>query len=904
MRGDGTDPRTDARAEIDFHIDMRARELMAEGHSEDEARRRALAAFGDPRRIESAVTRVDEHVRRRRSLRELASSLAHDIRYAARFLKGNPAFTGVVVGTLALGIGATTAIFSLVDAALLRRPPVGDPESLVAVYTSCRAGAPRCTSSYPDYVDYRERTTSLEDLAAATLQRASLGDDERGARLVTVEAATGNYFSLLRLSAMRGRVLQPYDDRLGAGSAVAVLSHGLWRDHFGADPAAVGATIRLNGVPFKVVGVAPEAFRGLALDAAPELWIPLQASAALGVGSVSRPGIWDDRGSRWIGRLVGRLDAGGTVERARDELLAVSEQLRDEDPDARGPRTITVDPLATRLLPAGAEETLPRFVWLLLGVVATTLLLACANLANLLLARASTRSAEMGVRVAIGAGRSRLVRQLLVESLLLAALGGGAGVLLAPLLLRATGSFELPGGVTIGTLGAALDVRTLAAAAALSVLTAVLFGLAPALHASRRDVVATLRSGRSPEGRLGASRLRRTLVAAQVGLCAILLVGSGLFVRSLRSALAVDPGFRTEELAVMRFDLGLLRYSPPELLAFAQALRARALADSRVSAAAVATLVPFQNGGFMGFSSDIEGYQRAPDEEVRMDLVVVSPGYLETLGIPLLDGRELDDGDGDDAAPVAVVNRSMARRYWPNGDAVGGRIRMRDEWVTVVGVADDVRWTGLSGVDCGSGPSCSEPSNFVFVPQAQFTEVAVGPLTLAARTTGDTPGVLASLREQVRSMEPDLSPELLTTMDALVGDVLMPQRLGSALLSAFSLLALALASIGIAGVVSYGVREQRRAIGVRLALGAARGQVVRMVVSSMAAPVVAGLVLGLAAASLLDDVLERFLYGVTPGDPLTYAGIAATLPAVALLAMLLPAREATRIDPLKALRAE
>jgi len=888
------DPSDEARAEIDFHLDMRVRELIAAGVPEHEARRRALDAFGDPRRIESAVRRVDDEVRRRRSLRELTSSIAHDMRYATRFLRGNPAFTAIVVGTLAIGIGATTTIFSLVDAALLRRPPVDDPQALVAVYTSCRAGTPRCTSSYPDYLDYRDRTSSLADLAATTLQSASLGDEDRGARLVTLEAVTGNFFPLLGLEAARGRALQPDDDRLRAGAPVTLLSYGLWTDHFGSDPAVLGTTVRLNGVPYEVVGVAPEEFRGLALDAAPDLWIPLQASAGLGIGSVARSDIWDDRGSRWIGRLVGRLRGGASVEQAREELLAVSERLREEGPLVRGPRTVTVDLLAGYLLPAGSGESLPQFVWILLGVVGASLLLACANLANLLLARASTRHAEMGVRIAIGAGRPRLLRQLMVESVLLSALGTVCGLLLVPLLMRALGAFELPGGVPISSLRAEVDVRVLAVAATLCVATAVLFGLAPALHATRRDVVDALRSGRSTTGRLGSAGLRRALVAAQVGLCAVLLVGSGLFVRSLRSALAIDPGFRTEDLGVLRFNLGTLRYTNAQIHEFATELRRRALADPRVESATTATLVPFQGGGFMGFFTEVEGYQPAPDEEMRIDVVPVSPTFLETLDIPLLSGREFDEADVEGALPVAVVSRSMAERYWPGGGAVGGRMRFREEWLEVVGVAGDVSWSALRG----------EPTSFVFLPHDQFAELVSGPLTLAVRASDRALDVVGALGAEARSMERDFSPQVVTTMDDLVGDVLMPQRLGSALLSAFSALALLLASLGIAGVVSYGVREQRKAIGVRLALGAGRGQVMWMVVAGMVLPVTLGLAIGLGTAALLDDGVEGFLYGVMPGDAVTYAAIASGVGAVALLAMLLPAREATRVDPLEVLRSE
>jgi putative ABC transport system permease protein len=379
-----------------------------------------------------------------------------------------------------------------------------------------------------------------------------------------------------------------------------------------------------------------------------------------------------------------------------------------------------------------------------------------------------------------------------------------------------------------------------------------------------------------------------------VALCAVLLVGSGLFVRSLRSALAIDPGFRTEDLGVLRFDLGTLRYTNAEIHEFAAELRARALADPRVSAAATATLVPFQGGGFLGFMTEVRGYRPAADEEMRIDVVAVSPGYVETLGIPLLAGREFEDADDEGSTPVAIVNRSMAERYWPRGEAVGGFLRLREEWAEVVGVAEDVRWSALRG----------ETTNFVFLPHAQFAEIVSGPLTLAVRTRGSAIEALSGVGAQARSMEPDFSPALSTTMEDLVGDVLMPQRLGSTLLSAFSALALLLASIGIAGVVSYGVREQRRAIGLRLALGARRSQVLRMVAMGMALPVAGGLALGLALASLMDDGVERFLYGVTPGDPLTYVLIVVGLSAVAALAVLIPAREATRVDPLEALRSD
>jgi predicted permease len=879
---------------------MRARELRAQGLSDQEAWRAAVAAFGDPEHWEREVVRMDERMRARHSLRDLIASFAQDVRYAARFLSSRRLFAAVAIGTLALGIGATTAIYSLLDATLLRRPGVVDPSSVVALYTTCRLGAPRCSSSYPDYVDYRDRAESLADLAASSPFTASLGDEARGSRLVAAELVSGNFFELLGVAPAMGRVLQPADDPRGAGAPVAVLSHTLWGEHFGEAPGVVGATIRLNGAPFEVVGVASAAFDGLSLSGAPDLWVPLQASSALIPSLFGREEIFEQRGSRWIGRLVGRLAPGATPEQARAELLALSERMREESPAARGPRSITLDALGRYLVPTGSEESLPQFVWLLMGVVGVTLLLACANLANLMLARAASRGTEMGIRIAIGAGRRRLVRQLLAESLLLSALGGAAALLVARGLLALLGSFELPGGIAIGGLGAGLDADVLLITGGVSALTAVLCGLAPALYASRPDVVEALKSGRAPEARRGAGRVRHTLVAVQVALCVVLLVGSGLFVRALRSALDADLGVQTENVALVRFNLGLIGYGDEEAFRFAEDLREWVLGQPAVRSAALSTLVPLAGGARMGRFAEVEGYDRPPDEELRIDVVYASPGYFETLGIPLLGGRDFGGVDGAGGTEAAIVNREMADRYWQDGEAVGGALLPRaapggpPQPIRVVGVAENVHWSEL----------VEDATNFVFLPLAQTPSYAAGTVTLAARTDGDPGPLLAAVRARARTMEPDLSLDLVTTMDEALGDLLMPQRMGALLLSAFALLALALAAVGIAGVVSYTVGQQRRAIGVRMALGARRDQVVRMVLRGMLAPLAVGLLAGLAAAVALDGALERFLYGVAPGDMTTYIAIALGLTFVALAATLLPARAAARIDPVEILSVE
>ncbi len=458
----------------------------------------------------------------------MLETLAQDLRYAMRNLARNPGFTLVAMVTLALGIGATTAIFSLADAALFQAPPVQDPDRLASIYTTCRRGDPRCSSSYPDYLDYRDRCKAFEDMAAFNWLPVSLGGEGSQARLAAVQSVTGNYFSLLGVKPFQGRLIQPADHQRGEVSSVVVLAHDLWHGPLGGDDSIVGQTLRLNGIPFTVVGIAPAGFRGTSLGDAADLWIPMFSAAQLNFGAVSRPTIWDERGSRWIDGLTGRLAEGATVEQARSEMLAISEQLRQEDPDARGPRSVTVDAQSTYRLPVGSRREIVQFVALLAGVVGFTLLLACANLANLLLARAAARDRETGVRLCLGAKRGRLLRQLLTESLVLSFLGGLAGVLVAHWMIGLLASFELPGGVSIESLRVSLDLRLLLFALAISAVTGVVFGTVPALQATRLDLASSLKEG-FRTSISSSPQLRKILLAVQIALCLVLLVGSGLF---------------------------------------------------------------------------------------------------------------------------------------------------------------------------------------------------------------------------------------------------------------------------------------------------------------------------------------------------------------------------------------
>jgi predicted permease len=879
--------------EMVFHLEMETRKNVRAGMSEEEARRKARRDFG-------GLARQKERARESWGV-TLARDLVADTRLVFRQFRRNPGFAAAALVTLALGIGANAAIFSIADQALLRQPPVVEPDRLAAVYTTCRRGFERCSSSYPDYEDYRDFSRSFASMAGYSSVPLNVGD-ETGARLATGQVVTGNYFTLLGLRPHLGRLIQPADDARGAAASVAVLRFDFWKDAFGADPAVVGRTLLLNGSPFTVVGVAPERFRGLDLNFQTDVWIPLFAGPALGdaAGAVSSAAVFDDRGNRWIGTLIGRLAPDATLALARSEMGALARRLGEAYPDERaavgGVRGITVDPAGGYILPVASDTELKRFIWLLLGVVAFTLLLASANVANLLLGRATARQREIGIRLAVGAGRGRLIRQLLTESLMLGLLGGAVGLAVARVMLELLGAFDLPGGVSIGALGVGLDGRVLLFALALSLATAMVFGVVPALQATRRDLVSSIKGESSERPGGSQQRTRKALVAVQVALCLTLLVGSALFIRTLRNSLSADLGFRPRGVAVARFNPGLLRYGPEQTVSLVNELLERTRGLPGVSDASVSTLVPFQGGGFRGAFAEIAGYQPGPEEEIRFDYVLVEPGYFRALGIPLLDGRAIEDGDAEGARPVAVINRHATERYWPDRSAVGGSLTLAGRIdLDVVGVVDDPAWQRIG----------EESTPFLFVPLAQYPGMASGGfLTLVARTSGDAESLLPLLREEFRAVEPELSLTTLSTMEDQLGAALMPQRMGTTLLTLFGALALVLAAVGIYGVVGYTVARQAREIGIRIAVGASRMAIVRGVVRGMALPVLLGLALGSIAALVLGRTVESFMFGVDPQDPVTFGVLAAVLLAVALAATLLPARRAAKMDPMRVLSTE
>lgn len=882
------------REEIGFYLEERARELVAEGLSDEEALKAAVAAFGNVEKIEAEVEAIELARGRSGMEREHWASLGRDLKYAVRSLRRSPGFTLVALVTLALGLGANTAMYSLVQATLFTPPPVRDAHELVGVYTTSRRGFPRSSTSYPDFLDYRTEATLLEDLAGTSALPASLGDDERGTRFVSLLAVTGNYFDVLGIDAHRGRLLAPQDDGLRAGESVVVLSHDLWASHFLADPDVVGSTIRLNGSPFTVVGVTKPEFSGLRLDFRPDAWLPMQSAAKLGSGAMERPDIWESRTDRWMGMSVGRMVEGATVEQVSAQFFQISEGLKMEWGPERGPRDTTIDPLATYALPNGSESQVTQFVWLLLGVVGFTLLLACANLANLLLARATSRSREVAVRLAMGAKRSHLVRQLLTENLLLSVGGGLLGLAVATALLNLLGAFQLPGGVAIESLSPGLDRPVLLFTIAVSLLTGIVFGAAPMLQTGNPNLVRTLKGGGVGGSAQGGNRLRKGLVATQVALCLVLMIGSGLFVRTLREGMSADLGFDPTGVSLARVNLGLLNYETADGISFLDELRSRLQARPEITAVSASSRVPLQDGGARGFFIEVPGYEPAPDEEMRIDLVGASAGYFESLSLPILEGRGIAESDVAGGQEIVVVSRSMASKYWPDESPLGRVILLSGSQLTVVGVAEDVSWQTLS----------DEPTNFVYFPLAMTANWSTGFITVAVRTSGDPQAALGTLRSEIVALEPDAPITFLLTMEDQVRNVLSAQEMGAVLLSGFGLLALLLATLGIAGVVTFTVNQDRKNIGIRIALGAESSSVVRHVARGLAVPVGLGITAGVVGAALLTRSFESFLFGVSPTDFGTYAGVTGTLLLVTIAAALVPARKASRVDPAEVLKAE
>ena len=805
------------------------------------------------------------------------ADLIQDLRYALRSFAARPAFAAAAVVSLALGIGVTTTAVGLLDAVLLRHPPVAEVEKLAWVMRHDLDD----TFSYLEAADYRERSGAFS--ALAVYQSATL-DLRRGDLVdrVSAEIVGGGYFRTLGVGASRGRVLTAADER-GTEGPVIVLSHGLARRLFGeADP--VGRKLILNRHPFTVVGVAAEGFSGLSFDAAVDLWVPISSVAA--AASFLEPDVLSDRGSRWL-RLVGRLRSGIDLAEGQRRLHAVTEWMGREFPETN----LTTD---RRILvpvagghPLVRERTLPRLA-MLSAAAALLLLIAGANVASLLLARAVTRTRELGIRQALGAGRRRLLRQLFTESLLLFLAGGVAGVALSAwgaALMPAV----LPPEVVLAPDRLQPDLRAVAVAFAATLATALVFGLAPALRGAASAAVPGLRQ--APGATTGgAQRVKSWLVAGQVALSFVLLVGTGLLVRTVAASLAVDPGFDARGVLAVNLSLSRQGYGREDGSALYARLAEELAALPGVESVHLVAPAPLA-GWWMRATVTPEGYQGREDEDMNVQLTAVSPGHFRTLRIPLLAGRDLGPGDRPGAPEVAVVNRAFVRRFWPEGPAVGRRIETPRGPVEVVGVAADVRHLSLH----------EEPAPRIYLPLAQRYEPGV---TALVRTRGEPLAALPAVRRTVAGLDPYLPLYAVGTLDGRLRETVSEQHAVALVLSGLGAIALALSAIGLYGLLAFDVRRRWREIGVRVAVGADGERILRGVLGRGLALTAAGAAAGLVASLPLAALLRSQLFGVETLDPLTYAAAALVLALAAGVSSLIPALRAVRIDPVEALRFE
>ncbi|HEX5760842.1 MAG TPA: ABC transporter permease, partial [Thermoanaerobaculia bacterium] len=797
--------------------------------------------------------------------------LRQDIRFALRSLRRSPGHTAAALLALALGIGANAAIFSVVYGVLLEPLPYPSPERLVMLIDSNPTrGFDRFSSSPPNFVDWRDQSRSFSGMAALTRANPSLtGGGVEPERLEGAQVSAG-FFETLGVPPALGRGIGAADDRPGAPK-VAVLSHGLWRRRFGADPAIVGRAVELDGSPHTVVGIAAEGFQ---FPSRVEVWQPL----ALEITP-------DMRGAHFVG-VAARLKPGVSLERAQAEMSVIAGRLEKQYPDSNTGWGVNVIP--TRELVV--EDVRPALL-VLMATVAVVLLIACANVANLLLARMASREREVAIRTALGAGRGRLIRQFLTESVLLALAGGALGLLLALWGVRALVAMNadnIPRAAEIG-----LEPPVLLFTLALAVLTGLVFGLVPALHAARPDLQGSLKEGGRGAGTgVRARSARGALVVVEVALTLVLLVSAGLLLRSFAGLSGVSPGFETAGVLTLEVNLPESRYPDEEeegesskVAAFYDQVLADVRAIPGVRSAGAGYPLPLGGSGFV-LAFVVEGRpEPPPGQEPNSHIRFVTPGYLETMSIPLLRGRRLLASDREGALPVMVVNRTMAEKTWPGEEALGKRLTFGDpededvEWRTVVGVVGDVRHEALA----------TEPAAETYVPIGQAPSSAA---TLVVRTDGDPMRLAAPVREAVRRADPDLPVFAVLPLAEVVAQSLAEQRFRTILLALFAGLALVLASVGVYGVISYGVTQRRHEMGLRMALGARREQVQRLVVGQGLRLVLTGAAVGLVGAFLATRLLASFLYGVRATDPLTFAAVPALLAGVALFASWLPARRA------------
>jgi predicted permease len=862
--------------EVRGYATMLEDENRVSGLNASAARRQANLQLG-------GIEAVKEEVRTARPGFRLESVL-QDLRFAFRMLRKNPGFTAVAVLTLALGIGANTAVFSVIRGVLLQTLPFSNPSQIVMVRGTV-GGQPTGSISYPDYLDYRARNASLQEVGAYTALDLVLGEADHSERIPS-EMATGSYFAALGISPFMGRALLSDDNKSLGASAVAVIGYGLWQRAFAADPAIVGKTIRLSDSTYTIVGVMPRGFTGFSDKA--DLWIPIMMHDAVWP-QTAKFNIVFGRGNRWL-RMVARLRDGVSLAQVQSESDSIAAALREEHPDENKDRGFLVRRAQDVFVGAARKPLL-----MLLGAVGFVLLIACANVMNLVLAKMVSRDAEFALRVALGAPRSRLVRQLLTECFALASAGAIAAVCIVMASVRVLVSLfplTFPSYAVVH-----VDREVLAFTALVTIITAGLLASLPALSLGRRELHETLKEA----GRSGGARNRSThsaLIVAEVALAAVLLVGAGLLLKSFAQLIGGDTGFRPDHLVTLRFEV------PTQITGearnrFGPNLAGRIAQMPEVESAAVTFVDPFVWGGF-GRGFTVEDHERlSTSEQDSITYQEAGPGYFGTMGIQVLQGREFTQQDSLSAPRVVVVNRAFARKFWPGLNPIGKRVKYgatdsKYPWMEVVGVVADTKFDSLR----------QDPADSPVICAAVLQSEVVDDLSVVIRTKVDPASMVPALRQQISAYDPEIALFSVATLRERMLDSSADARAYAALLGIFAGIAAVLCAIGIYGVISFWVAQRTREIGIRLALGAGRPEILRLAAIHGLRLTFIGLSAGLAASLALTRALAGMLYEVKPFDPGVFAAMIALMAAVALLACWIPARRAMNVDPIIALRNE
>jgi predicted permease len=864
----------DLAEEMRLHLEERTEQLMREGMSRTEAGLAARRAFGNRALIEERSREVWQW--------PTLESIWADVRYALRQLKNSPGFSITVILSLTLGLGANTTIFTFVNALLLRPPAVADGGRLVEVMThNAKASGIEAYSnlSYPGYVDLRDHNRSLSGFAAFDGDPHVVSWSHGGqGETVYGQLVSSNFFSVLRVDPALGRFFPPDEDKRGSGAPTVVISNSFWQRQLGGDRAVLGRVLVLNGASYTVIGVAPQSFAGVIIGSRHDFWTTLAMTPTL----IHDPNRMGSENSHWLFG-VGRLKPGVSKNEAQADLIVITRAAHSSDPNGA---VMDASAFPLQIMPAPVRGYVAAFTGLLMAAVGLVLLIACANAANLVLARATTRRRELAVRSALGASRFRIIRQTLTESLMLSLMGGAGGLLVACWSIPALLSLK-PATIPV-SIDAPLDWRVFTFAFVVSLLSGIAFGVMPALRSTRRDLIPALKDERQLAGPR-RSRLRGCFVVAQITVCLVLLISAGLCVRSLFNARSIDPGFSTHNIAVAHLDPGSLGYTDAQDRQFYQQLLERVRALPGVSSASLSDYLPLGTSRTV-HGIHIEGVNPPPGQDfIPMQVASVAPDFFNTMGVPVLNGRDFSPQDIQPGAGKVIINQAMATHYWPGRNPIGRHFIDGKQTLEIVGVVKTGKYRSLS----------EDPLDFMYLPLGSQSQEF-----LVVRTRTGEEAALGGIRKIIQSLDPNVVPMEMESISQYMALPLFAAHTTGVLLAAFGAVALLLATIGLSGVVSYSVSQRTGEIGVRMALGANRFDVVKLILRQGMLLTGIGILIGLVLSFAATRVLSGLLYGIKPGDPLTFAAVSLFLTAVAFMSCYFPARRAASIDPMKSLRAE